>query len=109
MPLRAPIRIFFDALDSVMKRCAVLGLGVVAAVLRSPFAAHACSVCGGSAIGTDPGPGFNASILFLLSMPFAVVGVIGGWLIYTYWRASGQRRKRVPVQHLVSMEQEGES
>jgi hypothetical protein len=92
-----------------MRRWGVLALGVAATVLRSPFVAYACSVCGGAAIGTDPGPGFNSSILFLLSMPFAVIGVIGGWLIYTYLRASGQRRNRVPIQYLVSMEKEGES
>lgn len=59
-----------------------------------PVSAWACSVCGGTAIGTDPGAGFNTSLLFLLSMPYAVVGVIAGWLIYRYRRVSGRRRKK---------------
>ncbi|MFQ5839385.1 MAG: hypothetical protein ACE5HK_01525 [Candidatus Methylomirabilales bacterium] len=59
-------------------------------------------------MGTDPGAGFNWSILFLLAMPYAVVGAIAGWLIYTYWCASDHRQKDVPVHYLVSMEKEGE-
>jgi uncharacterized protein (DUF2062 family) len=98
----------FDRRGLLMSRGKWL-VSAIAVVLSNPLTTEACSVCGGAAIGTDPGTGFNSSILFLLSMPFVVVGMIGGWLIYTYWRASGQRRKRVPVQYLVSMEQEGES
>ncbi|MFQ5802622.1 MAG: hypothetical protein ACE5JQ_06990 [Candidatus Methylomirabilales bacterium] len=59
-------------------------------------------------MGTDPGTGFNLSILFLLLMPFAVVGAIAGWVIYSYWRASGHRRKQTPVHSMVLMEREGE-
>jgi hypothetical protein len=68
-------------------------LAIVGAAMLSPVTALACSVCGGNAIGTDPGAGFNSSILFLLSMPYAVVGVIAGWLMYRYRRGSGHRRK----------------
>lgn len=66
----------------------LLGLmGIAGAVALGPSAAHACSVCGGPAVGTDPGTGFHSSILFLLSMPYVVVGVIVGWLIYVHRRA----------------------
>jgi hypothetical protein len=42
--------------------------------------------------GTDPlAHGINTSVLFMVSMPFAVVGVIGGWLVYTYRRAGRER------------------
>ena len=82
-----------DRLRPLMGRRGVFLSGIVVAGLSSPMVAQACSVCGGNAIGTDPGPGFNSSILFLLSMPYAVVGVIAGWLVYRYWRVSGHRRK----------------
>ena len=78
--------------------------GIAAAGLSSPMVAHACSVCGGNAMGTDPGAGFNSSILFLLSMPYAVVGVIAGWLMYSYWRGSGTRRKRPLRTYTAAME-----
>lgn len=97
---------FVDAWKSVIRRCALLALAVSVVVLVSFAIASACSVCGGKAIGTDPGAGFNSSILFLLSMPYAVAGVIAGWLIYTYWRAAGRRRKRAPVPSTASIETE---
>lgn len=72
----------------------VLTVGVATAVMLDPGTARACSVCGGSALGTDPGTGFNSSILFLLTMPYLVVGVIGGWLMYSYRRRIGFRKKK---------------
>ena len=97
---------FVDASKSVIRRCALLAPAISVAVLLSFAIANACSVCGGKAIGTDPGAGFNSSILFLLSMPYAVGGLIAGWLIYTYWRASGRRRKGAPVPSTASIETE---
>lgn len=74
-------------------RCAVGVLGTLGAFVLSPYTAQACSVCGGSAMGTDPGTGFNTSILFLLSMPYVLVGVIAGWLIYRHWHPSSRRHE----------------
>jgi hypothetical protein len=72
-----------------------LGLmGIAGAVALGPWAAHACSVCGGPAAGTDPGTGFDASFLFLLAMPYVVVGVIVGWLIYVHRRAARRQEKQ---------------
>lgn len=79
---------------SVFGRCRIVVSGVAAAVVLSPYTAQACSVCGGAAIGTDPGTGFNTSILFLLSMPFLVVGLIGGWLIYMSRSVSDRQQRR---------------
>lgn len=73
---------------------AVLALGIAATVMLNGGTAQACSVCGGSALGTDPGTGFNSSILFLLAMPYVVVGAIAGWLIYTYRRRVRYREKK---------------
>lgn len=79
---------------SVFRRSTIFVLGMAAAVVLSPDTAQACSVCGGSAIGTDPGTGFNTSILFLLSMPYLVVGAIAGWLVYTHRRALRQHQRK---------------
>jgi len=47
--------------------------------------AHACSVCLTGA--NDPtADAFNASVLFLMATPYAVVGSIGGGLFYAYRR-----------------------
>jgi hypothetical protein len=86
---------------SMMRRYPAFGVGIVA-LLLIPAAGHACSVCGGSAMGTDPGGGFNTSIAFLLAMPYVVVGTIAAWLLYRYRRASGQRR-RAPAQSVASL------
>jgi mannose/fructose/N-acetylgalactosamine-specific phosphotransferase system component IIC len=40
-----------------------------------------------AALNGSVGRGFNLSVMFLMSMPFAVVGVIAAVLIYTYRRA----------------------
>lgn len=77
-----------------IRRLLLVLMGIAGAVTLGPWAAHACSVCGGPAVGTDPGTGFNASILFLLSMPYVVVGVIVGWLIYRHRRALRRQEKR---------------
>ena len=46
---------------------------------------HACSVCLTGA--NDPtADAFNASVLFLMATPYAVVGSIGGGLFYAYRR-----------------------
>ena len=54
-----------------------------------PAIASACAVCWG---GDDAlARGLNASILFLMSMPFLIGGSILGLLFITYQRARGQR------------------
>lgn len=71
----------------------VLTVGLSIAALVLPAAAHACAVC-----GLDPGDprghGLFWSILFLMAMPFAVAGTIGGWLFYTKRRALQPRPDR---------------
>jgi hypothetical protein len=70
-----------------------LSLAVVlaTAALLLPVAAQACAVCGdGPGIAGDPtARGFYWGILFLMVMPFAVAGSVGGWLLYRYWRTHG--------------------
>lgn len=53
--------------------------------LAIPVAAQACAVCWGSSQDHS----FTWAILFLMAMPFTIVGVIGGWLVYRYRHRSG--------------------
>jgi hypothetical protein len=60
---------------------ALCGMGALLMLL--PMLAHACAVCAGGA----EDDGYFWGVLFLMSMPFAVGGFIGGWLLYSYRRA----------------------
>ena len=86
-----------------MRSKVLLGLlSVFAALACSPAIANACAVCWAG----DGGPieeAFNWSVLFLMAMPYAVVGSIAGWLAYSYRRsAAKQHRNEVaqPLGHL---------
>ena len=63
-------------------------------VLLIPVTVQACPLCVESLKGSDVGRGFNASILFLLLMPFALVGSIGGGLFFYLRRNSPSRQKQ---------------
>ena len=59
----------------------------------APVDAHACSVCWDSSNDLSS-RAMSWSILFLMAMPFTIVGSIGGWLVYKYRhssRAEGQQ------------------
>jgi len=72
-------------------------LGAAAAVLI-PVAAEACAVCWGSSGGSHR---TDWALLFLMAMPFTIVGSIGGWLIYRYRRPSkGNLQQTAPGQKL---------
>jgi len=58
----------------------LLGMGLISTVL--PTAAFACAVCGGAEEN-----GYFWGMLFLMSMPFTVVSLVGGWLLYSYRRS----------------------
>jgi hypothetical protein len=53
-------------------------------------AAQGCAMCKTSLEGSnDPLVGaFNVSVLFMMAMPYAVVGTIGGYIFYTARRGS---------------------
>jgi hypothetical protein len=57
------------------------------AVLLSPALANACPGCT-AAMNGSVSRGFNSSILFMMAMPFLVVGSIAAGLIYTYRRGA---------------------
>ena len=68
----------------------------------SQVIANACSVCLTGA--NDPtADAFNASVLFLMATPYAVVGSIGGGLFYAYRRKIAKpvtEQIEQPVVHL---------
>ncbi len=71
-------------------------LAVVVAALAAgadEVAAQGCAMCK-TAIGGAEDPlakGINASIIFMMGVPFVLFGAVGGWLTYMFWgyRAEG--------------------
>ncbi|MCZ6625182.1 MAG: hypothetical protein O7B35_13295 [Deltaproteobacteria bacterium] len=82
------------------QRSLLLAVCVVAVAIVSPKAVQACAVCLTGAAGADPiADAFNWSILFLMAMPYTIVGSIGGWLFYAHRRATEKRgglREKAP-------------
>ena len=84
--------------------------GAVAALVY-PGAAQACAVCLTGIAGDDPlTDAFSWSVLFLMAMPYTVVGSIVGWLVYTHWRAAAKKdggpKKKAPVLRLAWLHKE---
>jgi hypothetical protein len=62
-------------------------LGSSLSALALPTTGLACAVC----VGSSPEDyGYFWGVLFLMSMPFTVGGLIGGWLVYAYRRSRNQ-------------------
>lgn len=59
-----------------------------------PVDAHACSVCWDLSSDDLSSRAMNWSILFLMAMPFTIVGSIGGWLVYKYRHSSKVERQQ---------------
>jgi hypothetical protein len=73
------------------KTWAALFVGLAAVIAAA--AAHACAVCVAGTGADDPlTDAFNWSVLFLMAMPYTVVGSIAAWLFYARWRASAKKR-----------------
>jgi hypothetical protein len=84
-----------------------MALPIVAAVLLLPAdsLAQGCSMCATYLNGTDArSEAFKTSILFLMSMPFVVVGSVGAWILWMY-----RRQQPRPMVRVLRAEQEGTS
>ena len=85
-------------------------LATMAAALLFPAAARACAVClTGISEGDPVANAFNWSLLFLMSMPYAVVGSIAGWLFYAHRRAARRRSRlaeKPPILYLAWINKE---
>ena len=68
-------------------------IGLATVITLLPVAAWACAVCfeGDDALAR----GLNMSILFLMSMPFAIFGSIFGTVYITYKRAQRHASQRL--------------
>lgn len=86
-----------------MKPKWILWSSAVATVLMTnPRAADACAVCVTGA-GDPTADAFNWSVLFLMAMPYLVVGSIGGGLFYTYRRTAAKREQAQTAEPLVHL------
>jgi hypothetical protein len=72
--------------------CGVI-LGIVLFCLSWPTASSACAVCGGS-----EADGYFWGVLFLMSMPFTIGSLVGGWFFYHYRRAASAPTSATPFQ-----------
>ena len=85
-----------------------IALGIAIVLLLIPVTGQACPMCVESLKDSELGGGFNASILFLLVMPFALVGSIGGGLFFyarRHSRSPQGQRTYVPANSNVIGEQ----
>jgi len=67
--------------------------------LLGPGASHAlaqgCAMCGTALKDDQLGQAFGWSVLFLIAAPYSVVGLLGGYIFYAYWRPTARRRASV--------------
>jgi hypothetical protein len=93
-----------------MKPTSLLSFSALTVPITNPLAAHACAVCVNGA-GDPTADAFNWSVLFLMAMPYLVVGSIAGGLFYTYRRTAAKREQTEtaePLVHLAWHEKESE-
>lgn len=65
----------------------VLGILLITFIMAIiPLTLEACPAC--KNLDEPIARGFNWSVLFMMAMPFAVFGVIGGSVFYSYRRAN---------------------
>jgi hypothetical protein len=89
-------------------RWILLLCSVSMASLMNALAAHACAVCV-TGVGDPTADAFNWSVLFLMVMPYLVVGSIAGGLFYAYRRTASKRdhtEAAEPLVHLAWNEKE---
>ncbi len=57
--------------------------------LAGEAGAQGCAMCKTTVGGPgDPlASGINTSIMFMMTMPFILFAVVGGWLTYMFWRS----------------------
>lgn len=86
-----------------MKRQLLVALvGTWPALVSVSTLSHACSVCLTGA-GDPTADAYNASVFFLMAMPYLVVGSIAGGLVFMYRRALKRREKADDAQAVVHL------
>jgi hypothetical protein len=69
-----------------MKHVIIIAILIFLSLLISPTLQAQCAVCTKTALqlGEKPAQGMNSAILYLMMMPFAIVGFIG----YRWWKGN---------------------
>lgn len=86
----------------------LIALAITTALLARSAQSFACAVCLSGA-GDSVTEGYNASVLFLMATPYAVVASIIGGLIFTYRRALKRKEKADEETLVLSWKQEDSS
>jgi hypothetical protein len=88
---------------------AALAAAAVAAFAVAPGGslAQGCAMCATylTGAGAERAQAWKLSIMFLMAMPFVVVGSAGGWILWMHWRSRTQR----PSLAILHAEREGAS
>ena len=92
----------------MLKRFFLIFFVITTALLARAAQSSACAVCLGGASDSVTG-GYNASVLFLMATPYAVVASIVGGLIFTYRRALKRKEKTEEETLVLSWKQEDSS
>ncbi len=61
---------------------------LVASVVCMPAVVLACPTCKDAVAGDPVATALSATTLLLLGTPVVLIGSIGGWVGYVYWRAA---------------------
>jgi hypothetical protein len=72
---------------SKTKTFVLIFFALAALALGHPVAAQACPGCN-NALNGDLGLGFNTSILFMMAMPFTVVGCVAAGIVLLHRKIS---------------------
>ena len=77
----------------------MLTVGMLMVIVPADVQAQGCAMCKTALAGVnDPlAQGIFWSVLLLISMPFLVVGSIGGWIFYTYRNTYRHQRPSASV------------
>lgn len=77
-------------LDTPLSRWRIWAVFVLAMLMPADVLAQGCAMCKTALSGPeDPlAHGIFYSSMLMMSMPFVLFGSIGGWIFYTYRRAS---------------------
>lgn len=102
------VRRMIDAVRQTQGVAKVLSMGAIClGGMSGEVLAQGCAMCK-TALGGPDDPlarGLNISILFLLSMPFALLATVGGWFFFLFRR---DRRRRSTLR-LLATQKEGTS
>lgn len=63
-------------------------IGSLGTILLAPSVVLACPSCKDAISGDPVASALSWTTLVLIAMPLVLIGSIGGWVVYVYWRAA---------------------